>query len=122
MKILEHILNTIIRSISRSISIACSLVSWQVEKPLMQFSYLDSYKESTCKRRKHLLCICRPKKRLSIVHLVEFFGGQCENLKSMNGLFKLLSLCMTMLVRKSESQTAITTQLTFQQEYIKDLC
>ena len=56
------------------------------------------------------------------MYLIEFFGGQCGNLQSMNGLFKLLSLCMTTLIRKPESQTAIAIQLTFQYEYIKDLC
>ena len=43
-----------------------------------------------------------------------YSGIIMEIIESMNGLFKVLPLCMTMLIRKSESQTAIATQLAFQ--------
>ena len=51
MKILEHI-SSILSYGNKSLSVTCSLFFCQVEAPLMQFSYLDSYKESTCKRKK----------------------------------------------------------------------
>ena len=35
------------------------------------------------------------------------------NLELVNGLFRLQNLCMTMLIWKSESQTAVATQLRF---------
>ena len=57
MKILGHLLNPIMWNMF--LSITCSLVSCQVVVPLTQFSYLDSFKKNTCKRRKtsilHLL-------------------------------------------------------------------
>ena len=77
----------------------------------MQFLYLDSYKKSTCKRRKTSTLHLLTQKRFSIVYLVEFFGGQCGNLESMNGLFKLLSLCMTMLIRNPNHSNPINVSV-----------
>ena len=111
MKVLEHIFNTIIRE---QVFINNMQFGFMPSIPLMQFPYLGSNKKSSCKRRKTSTLHLSTWKRLSIVYLVEFFGGKCRNLELMNGLFKLLSLCMTIIIRKSESQTAIATQLKFQ--------
>ena len=106
MKILEHI--SIPSYGNKSLAITCSLVSCQVEVPLMLFSYLDNYKKSTSKRRK--TSNLHFEKRLSIVHLFEFFGGQCRNLESINGLFKLLIYVCECLF-KSQNQNSYSNPI-----------
>ena len=107
MKILEHILNTIIRE--------------QVSINNMQFGFmpgrsttdtifiLRQLQEKYLQKKKNIYLAFVNLEKLLIVYLIEFFGEQCGNWFK----FKLLSLCMTMLIWKSESQTAIATQLTF---------
>ena len=57
-----------------SLSITCILVSCHVEVPLMQFSYLESYKKSICKRRKISTLNLSTKRRLLIVYFIKFIG------------------------------------------------
>ena len=76
MKILEHILNNIIRE---QVSINNMQLGFMPSRSTNDtISCLDSFKKSNCKRRKKSNLHLSTYKRLSIVHLVELFGGRSE--------------------------------------------
>ena len=117
-EVLEHILNTIIWV---QVSINNMLFGFMPGRDVTDAIFiLRQLQEKSLHNKKtstfHLLIL----KHFIVYHIL-FFGGQCENLEWMNGLFRLFGLCMKKPIRKSELPTAKAHQLMFQLVSIKDL-